>query len=144
MPGAKSGDTVHVHYTGKLADGSVFDSSDGREPLTFTLGTGMVIDGFDAAILDMEPGDNKTVEIPVEKAYGHRMEELTIEVDKSRFANSPIEVGSRLQISNEEGHTMPVTIAAITDETVTLDANHPLAGKDLTFDLKLVGIDPAN
>lgn len=141
MEQAKAGDTVRVHYTGRLDDGSVFDSSRGREPLEFTLGGGQVIAGFDDAVTGMAPGQEKTVTIPSEQAYGPRRDEMKVQVERSQFP-SDIEpqVGQRLQMS-QGGQVAVVTITEVSDDQVTLDANHPLAGQDLTFDLELVSID---
>jgi peptidylprolyl isomerase len=141
MQQVKSGDTVRVHYHGKLEDGSTFDSSEGRDPLEFTVGSGQVIKGFDEAMLDMQPGEKKTVNIPVEQAYGQRNDDMMMEYPKSEFpADMKPEVGMELHMSDNMGNVFPVVIEAVNDETVILDANHPLAGKDLTFDLELVSI----
>ncbi|HET8653920.1 MAG TPA: peptidylprolyl isomerase [Longimicrobiaceae bacterium] len=141
MAAAKAGDTVRVHYTGTLDDGTVFDSSRGRDPLEFTLGRGQVIAGFDDAIEGMGPGESKTVHIPAEQAYGPRREEMTITVGRSEFPPQITpEVGMRLQMQQPGGPPMPVTITDVSDESVSLDANHPLAGQALNFDLELVGI----
>lgn len=140
MAQAKSGDLVKVHYTGRLDDGSVFDSSKGREPLEFTLGGGQVIPGFDEAVTGMNPGDEKTITIPSDQAYGPRRDEMTVVVDPSQFPdNIQPEVGQQLQMS-QNGQVAVVTVTDVSDEAVTLDANHPLAGRDLTFDLELVEI----
>jgi FKBP-type peptidyl-prolyl cis-trans isomerase 2 len=141
MATAKSGDNVHIHYRGTLADGSQFDSSEGREPLQFTLGSGQVIPGFDSAVEGMAPGEKKTVNIPAEQAYGQRQDGAVMQYPLTDFPPdiSPA-VGLELHLSDDEGHIIPVTITEVTDTTVTLDANHALAGKDLTFDLELVRI----
>ncbi|WP_299351668.1 peptidylprolyl isomerase [uncultured Shimia sp.] len=141
MTAAKSGDTVRIHYTGTLSDGSVFDSSDGREPLEFTLGSGQVIPGFDTGVTGMEVGDKKTIEIPCDQAYGPINPEAMQDVPRDQIpAEIPLEVGLQLQMQSPQGQVMPVTVAKLTDDTVTLDANHMLAGKDLTFALELVSI----
>jgi len=141
MTQAKSGDTVKVHYTGKFEDGSMFDSSVEREPLQFTVGAGDVIPGFDEAAIGMTIGESKTTVIPVDKAYGPRMEELVVEVKKSEFPpNVNPEVNQRFQISQPDGQTAVVVVTAISESSVTLDGNHPLAGKELTFDIQLVEI----
>ena len=141
MQQVKSGDTVNVHYHGKLTDGSTFDSSEGREPLTFTVGSGQVIKGFDDALIDMKPGDKKTVHILVEDAYGHRREEMMMEYPKSDFpADMQPVVGLELHMSDNTGNVFPVVIADVKGDIVILDANHPLAGQDLIFDLELVSI----
>jgi peptidylprolyl isomerase len=137
----KEGDTVKVHYTGKLTDdGTVFDSSREREPLEFTLGEGKLIPGFENAVVGMEEGDSTTVDLASEDAYGERREDLELEVSKSDLPeNIDPQVGMQLQMQQQEdGQTIPVQITAVEDEYVKLDANHPLAGKDLTFDIKLI------
>lgn len=137
---AKSGDTVRVHYTGRFDDGEVFDSSQGRDPLEFTLGGGQVIPGFDQAVAGMEPGDEKTVTIPATEAYGERRDELMLTVGRDQFPEGIDPTpGQQLQMTQGE-RVAVVTVAEVADESVTLDANHPLAGRDLTFDLSLVGI----
>ncbi|WP_204113401.1 FKBP-type peptidyl-prolyl cis-trans isomerase [Shimia biformata] len=141
MTVAKSGDTVRIHYTGTLSDGSVFDSSEGRDPLEFTLGSGQVIPGFDAGVTGMSVGDKKTVEIPCADAYGEKNPDAQQDVPRAQIpAEIPLELGIQLQMQAPTGQVIPVTVVALTDETVTLDANHPLAGKDLTFALELVEI----
>lgn len=141
MQTVKSGDKVRVHYHGKLTDGSTFDTSEGREPLEFTVGNGQVIKGFDDAVLNMSVGDKITVNIPVDNAYGQRNDDMMMEYPKSEFpADMKPEVGMELHMSDNMGNVFPVVIEAVNDETVILDANHPLAGKDLTFDLELVSI----
>lgn len=149
MAQAKEGDRVRVHYTGKLDDGSVFDSSEcydeGCEcetgPLEFTIGAGEVIDGFDRAIVGMAPGDEKTVHIPVDEAYGPRLDEMLAVMERKDLpADMDPAVGEAYEITQADGTTFPVVVAEVTDSQVTLDANHPLAGRDLTFELKLVEI----
>jgi peptidylprolyl isomerase len=141
MSTARTGNTVHVHYTGRLDDGSVFDASEGREPLAFTLGEGQVIGGFDEAVEGMAVGDAKTVRIPPEEAYGERRDELLIEVPREQLPDGmSVEVGMQLQLRREDGGAMPVTVADTGEDTITLDANHPLAGEALTFELQLVAI----
>lgn len=142
MQQVKNGDTVKVHYHGKLTDGSTFDSSEGREPLEFEVGSGMVIPGFDAGVTGMVVGEKKTVLIPVNEAYGSKQEDMIMEFPKDRFpADMVPEVGSQLNMSNGSGQNFPVVIVEVRDEVVILDANHPLAGEDLTFDLELVAIE---
>lgn len=142
---AKDGDTVQVNYTGKLADGTVFDSSVGRQPLEVVLGKGQVIPGFEKAILGMTVGENKTVTIPADEAYGPYHNELIFEVPRENMPTGVTpQVGQRLQGSQEDGSVMVATITKVSDNTVTLDANIPLAGKDLTFDIGLVKILPAS
>jgi peptidylprolyl isomerase len=141
MAQAKSGDMVSVHYTGRLDDGTVFDSSEGREPLRFEVGSGQVIAGFDEAITGMGEGETKTVRIPSEEAYGERRDELMLEVERSAFPPTiEPEVGQRLQMSQGPGQAAVVTVTDVSAESVRLDANHPLAGEALTFELKLVEI----
>jgi peptidylprolyl isomerase len=141
--GAKKGQRARVHYTGKLSDGSVFDSSAGRDPLEFIVGGRQVIDGFDDAVLGMKPGDRKTVHIPAEKAYGPVNQELLIRKKKSEFppAIKP-EIGMRLQLRHPSGSMLGVSVVEIRDfdDLITLDGNHPLAGKDLVFEIELVEI----
>ncbi len=139
---AKNGDTVHVHYTGRIQDGTVFDTSEERDPLAFTVGSGKVIPGFESAIVGMTEGEEKTVTIPTEKAYGPRSEELIHQVERARLPEDlDPEVGQHLHLKTPEGQTMQVEVAEVTEESVHLDANHPLAGHDLTFDIELVKID---
>lgn len=141
MAQAKAGDTVRIHYTGTLDDGSQFDSSVGRGPLEFTLGSGQVIPGFDSGVTGMEVGEKKTIHIPCAEAYGEFNPAAQQDVPRDQIpADIPLEVGTQLQMQAPNGQVMPVKVAAVTDETVTLDANHPLAGQDLTFALELVEI----
>lgn len=138
---AKPGDTVKIHYTGKLEDGTVFDSSVNREPLEFTLNGGQVIPGFEQAVVGMMPGESKTQKIPMEEAYGPYRSEMVIEVSRQQLpADLQPEVGQQLQVQQPNGQAVPVFVTEVTDATVTLDANHPLAGEDLTFDIQLVEI----
>ena len=140
-PQAGNGDTVQVNYTGKLADGTVFDSSIGREPLEFTLGTGQVIPGFEKAVLGMKVGEKKTVTIPVDEAYGPHHDDLVAEVPREKLPEDITpEVGQQLGVKRTDGGTSIVTIISVSDNAVTIDANHPLAGKDLTFEIELVKI----
>lgn len=141
MTEAKLGDTVRVHYTGKLEDGTVFDSSLDRDPVEFTLGAGQVIPGFEQAVVGMSPGESKTVEVPAEQAYGPYREELVQEIDRELVPEElKLEVGQQLVLRLSPGRSIRVTVTKLTESKVTLDANHPLAGKDLTFDLQLVEI----
>jgi peptidylprolyl isomerase len=141
MEQAKNGQTVKVHYTGRLDDGTVFDSSADREPLEFTVGENQVISGFENAVVGMTPGESKTARIPAEEAYGIHREELVIDVEKARFPDSlKPELNQRLQVRHTDGKESIVTVTKISESTVTLDANHPLAGEDLTFDLQLVEV----
>ncbi len=140
MAEAKKGDTVRVHYTGTLSDGSVFDSSEGRQPIEFQVGAGEVIPGFESAVEGMQEGEERRITIPAVDAYGARSEERMVTVERSRLpSDMEPTVGQPLEM-NQAGQTFRVTIAEVTDETVVLDANHPLAGHDLTFDLRLVQI----
>ena len=141
MSQAKTGDTVKIHYTGTLDDGTQFDSSAGRDPLEFQLGGGHVIPGFDKAVEGMTVGDNKTVRIEADDAYGPRHEQLVQEVPRSALPDdlNP-EQGMALQASGPEGQVMQVTVVAVAEDTLTVDANHPLAGQPLNFSLELVSI----
>ena len=144
MTTAKSGDTVRIHYTGTLTDGSVFDSSEGRDPLEFILGSGMVIAGFDDGVTGMTVGEKKRGEIPCDQAYGPRHDQATQKVPRAEIPDSiPLELGLQLQMQAPNGQPIMVTVSELTDDEVTLDANHALAGKDLIFDLELVSIDAA-
>ncbi|ATL47700.1 peptidylprolyl isomerase [Chitinophaga caeni] len=141
MQAVKSGDTVRVHYHGRLTNGTTFDSSEGRQPLEFKVGAGMVIKGFDNGVLEMKVGDKKTVNIPVGEAYGPKNEEMVMDFPKSNLpADLNPEVGMELQMSNPQGQVFPVKVVGVSDEFITLDANHPLAGEDLVFDIELVEI----
>ncbi|OWU85497.1 peptidylprolyl isomerase [Oceanicola sp. 22II-s10i] len=141
MTEAKTGDTVRIHYTGTLQDGTTFDSSAGREPLEFTVGSGQIIPGLDQAIPGMTVGDQKTVEVPCAEAYGPRQEEASQVVPRDQIPdNIELQPGLQLQVQTPQGQVVPVTVTEITPTEVTLDANHPLAGKDLTFAIELVEI----
>lgn len=140
MSEARQGDMVRVHYTGTLDDGTVFDSSRDREPLEFSLGTGQVIPGFDQALTGMKPGESKKVTIPAAEAYGPYRSELVLVVDRAEFpAEIAPDLGDQFELS-QDGNSFVVNVTDITDTNVTLDANHPLAGEDLTFELELVEI----
>jgi FKBP-type peptidyl-prolyl cis-trans isomerase 2 len=142
MSEAKKGDKVKIHYKGTLEDGSVFDSSEGRDPLEFTLGEGMVIPGFDLAVTGMKVDDEKKETITPEDGYGVRMDELVMEVDRSQMPEGmPVEIGQSLEMRDKDGNAVPIEVIAYTDDKVTLDANHPLSGKALTFEIKLVEIN---
>jgi len=141
MSGAKQGDTVKIHYMGKLEDGTVFDSSQERHPLQFTIGRGQVIAGFEQAIIGMKVGESKTTKIPVELGYGPRRDDLIVTVERSQFPAVPNpKVGQRLEITQTNDQVVLVTVTQVTDSTLSLDSNHPLAGKVLTFDLQLIGV----
>jgi FKBP-type peptidyl-prolyl cis-trans isomerase 2 len=137
----KNGDTIAVHYKGFLTDGTVFDSSEGREPLSFTVGGGMVIAGFDKGVLEMKIGDTKTINIPFMEAYGPTNEEMMMKVPLAEVPQDmKLELGMEVHLTDDAGNVMPVQVIALDDSHVTLDGNHPLAGKDLNFDLELVSI----
>ncbi|MFD3191174.1 peptidylprolyl isomerase [Sedimentitalea sp. HM32M-2] len=141
MTQVKTGDTVRIHYTGTLLDGSTFDSSEGRDPLEFQVGSGQIIPGLDAALPGMAVGDKKTVNVPCDQAYGPIQPGMRQAVPRSNIpAEIPLEVGLQLQAQSSEGQTVPVTVVEISDDEVTLDGNHPLAGQDLTFAIELVSI----
>ncbi len=138
---AKTGDTVRVHYTGKLQNGTVFDSSVGGDPLEFTLGQGQVIPGFEQAVTGMQVGENRTVTIPVDQAYGPHRDDLVLEVGRDKLPpDLTPEIGMQLQMNRTDGGITVVTVTDISETTITIDANPPLAGKDLIFDLELVSI----
>ena len=141
MAQAKSGDTVRVHYTGRLDDGTQFDSSAGADPLEFQVGGGQVIPGFDAGVTGMETGETKTITIPADQAYGPHRDEMVLQAPRDQIPPEiDPQVGLQLHLQHPSGQDVAVVVTAVTDETVTLDANHPLAGQDLTFDLELVEI----
>ncbi len=141
MTEAKKGDTVQVHYRGTLADGSEFDSSEGRDPLQITLGAGQVIPGFDAAVTGLKVGDKTTTTIPADQAYGQSHPEAVLAVPVAQLPPGlDPQVGQQLQMQGQDGSPIPVRVTEVTTETITLDANHPLAGKDLTFEIELVAI----
>ncbi|MEO9865066.1 MAG: peptidylprolyl isomerase [Yoonia sp.] len=144
MSEAKQGDTVQIHYKGTLDDGTVFDSSEGRDPLEFAVGSGMIIPGLDKAIPGMKVGDKKVVNVPCAEAYGEVNLENRQAVPRDQFPdNIPMEVGTQLQMQGEGGQVMVVTIVEVADTEVTLDANHALAGKDLTFAIEMIAIQLA-
>lgn len=145
MAQVKSGDTVAIHYTGTLTDGSTFDSSDGRDPLEFVVGSGQIIPGLDKAIPGMAVGDKKVVEIPCAEAYGEVNPANRQAIPREQIpADIPLEMGLTLQMQSPDGqHVMPVTVVELSDDSVTLDANHMLAGKDLTFAIELMSITPS-
>ncbi len=141
MAAAKHGDSVQVHYTGKLQDGTVFDSSRSRQPLRFKLGSGQVIAGFEKAVTGMLVGESKTVSIPPEEAYGQRRDDRIVTLRRNQLpANLNVTVGQRLELTQEDDQAFLATVSDVTPDLITLDANHPLAGKTLTFELELVGI----
>jgi len=149
MAQAKEGDRVKVHYTGRLDDGTVFDSSEckedecgcGHDPMEFTIGSGEVIPGFDKGVIGLEVGASKTVHIPVEEAYGERIEEMVAQVPRGDLPPEiKPEIGAQLEVTQEDGQIFQVLVTDMNDETITIDANHPLAGQALNFDLRLVEI----
>jgi peptidylprolyl isomerase len=141
MTKATKGNTVKIHYKGSLTDGTVFDSSEGREPLEFKIGSGQVIPGFEEAVNGMELGEKKKVNIPADKAYGPRNEQLVISIPKTQVPEDlKPEVNQRLQMGGPGGQVVYVTVTEITDQEITVDANPPLAGEDLDFDIELVAI----
>ena len=143
MAHPRSGDTVKVHYTARLDDGRVFDSSKERDPLELTIGEGKPFPGFDEAVTQMQPGEERTVTIPADRGYGPHRPELLVAVDRTEFPNDiQPQVGQQLQVRHEQGQVSVVTVADVSDEQVTLDANHPLAGRDLTLELQLVEVAP--
>lgn len=144
MSHAKSGDTVQIHYTGTLQDGTTFDSSQGREPLAFEVGSGQIIAGLDKALPGMAVGDTKKVDVPCDEAYGQPNPDMRHAVPREGIPDDiPLEVGGRLQMQTQDGQVVPVTVIDVNEEQVTLDANHPLAGQDLTFEIEVVGVDKA-
>jgi len=137
----KTGDTVAVHYTGTLADGSVFDSSRERKPLEFVLGQGRLISGFEQAVVGMTKGETKTAEIPAAEAYGEHRPEMVVEFNRAEVPPEvDVSIGQELQVQTTAGQTLKARVVDASDEAVTLDANHPLAGQDLTFDIELVEV----
>lgn len=141
MAQAKDGDTVRVHYTGKLDDGTVFDSSRDREPLEFQLGAGSVIPGFEEVVRGMETGQTRTTRIEPENGYGERRDDMILEVPADQLPEglNP-QVGQELQLQLQDGQQLPVVVTTVENDSVTIDANHPLAGQSLTFDVELVGV----
>ncbi len=141
MQTVKSGDTVKVHYKGTLTDGTLFDSSEGREPLQFQVGGQQVIQGFDEGVIGMQVGEKKTVNIPVDQAYGPVNEDMLVEFPKNNFPPEMVpEIGMQLNMTDSQGHVIPVVITEIKEDSIILDANHQLAGEDLVFDIELVEI----
>lgn len=141
MVTAQQGSKVQVHYVGKLDDGTVFDSSEGKNPLEFTIGDGQLIPGFDQGVIGMELGQSKTLLIPPEEGYGFHRPEGMLEIQRWEIDPSiPLEIGTRLQANQQGGGLVQFTVIALESETVKLDSNHPLAGKDLTFEVQLVAL----
>jgi peptidylprolyl isomerase len=144
MSQAKAGDTVRMNYTGTLNNGEMFDSSEGRDPLEFVVGSGQIIAGLDVAIPGMAMGDKKDVNVPCAQAYGEVNSDARQAVPRAQIpAEIPCEVGTQLQMQTPQGQALPVTVVEVTETEVTLDANHPLAGKDLNFAIEIMGIDVA-
>ncbi len=142
MTQVKSGDTVRIHYTGTLLDGSTFDSSQGRDPLEFQVGSGQIIPGLDSALPGMAVGEKKEVKVAAEEAYGAVNPEMRQSVPREGIpADIPLDPGTQLQMQTPDGQALPVTVVEVDESTVTLDANHPLAGKDLTFDIEVVSVN---
>ncbi|WP_108462641.1 FKBP-type peptidyl-prolyl cis-trans isomerase [Devosia naphthalenivorans] len=141
MTQVKMGDVVRINYTGRLTDGTQFDSSEGREPLQFTLGEGQVIKGLEAEVSRMAPGDKSTVTIPCDLAYGQHRPEAVQTLDRAKVPSGiDVKVGTQLQARTSDGGMLPITVVALDDQSVKVDANHPLAGQDLVFDVELVEI----
>jgi peptidylprolyl isomerase len=137
----EDGQKVKIHYTGTLDDGSQFDSSAGRDPLEFEMGAGMVIPGFESGVKEMEVGEKKTIHIPAAEAYGERREDMVMQFERSQLPEDiKPEVGMGLQMQGPQGQPVPVTVTAVDEESITIDANHQLAGKNLNFELELVEI----
>ncbi len=142
MTAIKQGDTVRIHYTGTLLDGKVFDSSDGRDPLEFVVGSGQIIPGFDSAMPGLSVGEKKRVEIACADAYGPINPAMRQSIPREGIPDDiPLEPGSQLQMQAPDGQVLPVTVVEADEATVTLDANHPLAGQDLIFDIEVVAIN---
>lgn len=142
MTTAQNGSIVKVHYTGRLKSGEVFDSSKDSAPLEFEVGSGMVIPGFENGVVGMAIGDTKVIDIPCKEGYGEVREELILEVPKEQFPPEiDPEIGQQLQIPQESGHPVIVTVVKKDENAITLDANHHLAGKDLVFEVELIGIN---
>lgn len=134
-------DNVSVHYTGTFEDGEIFDSSRERGPLSFEVGAGQMIQGFDEAVVGMEIGESKKITLAPEEAYGHRNEELIVELPAASFpGDMELEVGIQLQLTNQNGQPVPATVVHITEENITMDVNHPMAGKTLVFDIEIVEV----
>jgi len=141
MTQAKQGDIVKIHYVGKLSDGTIFDTSRERHPLQFTIGKGQVIVGFEQAVIGMKIGETKTARIPMEQAYGPHREDMVVTMDRSKLPpDLNPRVGQRLEITQVDDQTSLVTVTEVMESALKLDANHPLAGKELTFDIELIGI----
>jgi len=141
----KSGDTISVNYTGKFESGEVFDTSEGRSPLKFTVGKGMLIKGFDDAVIDMNAGDKKTVTIPPAEGYGKRNEDMIVDMPKANMPEDmKVEIGITVQLADQAGNPVPATVHEICEDVIKMDVNHPLAGKTLIFDIEIaeIGLEP--
>lgn len=142
MSEAQTGSTVKVHYTGKLIDGTIFDTSQNVEPVQFVVGSGEIIPGFEQAVIGMQAGDNKTVTIPCNEAYGPKRDDLVADVERKDLPDDiKIEVGQKLQVGDNQAGTIIASVVDMDDEKVKLDANHPLAGEDLVFDIEVLEVD---
>ncbi len=142
MSVASKGNAVKVHYTGRLNDGTVFDTSANRDPLEFTLGDGNMIKGFDSAVYGMQAGEEKSITIPCEEAYGEKREDMMLDIPIDQVPpHIQPELGMELSLQNQAGQPVPVKVVHVDEQKITLDANHPLAGQDLIFDIRLVAID---
>lgn len=143
MTQAKAGDTVKIHYTGSFENGDVFDTSEGGEPFEFTVGANMVVDGFDVGVLGMGAGDTKTIVLKPEEAYGQRSDDMIITIERSRIPSDiALDTGTQLGVRTDSGFETTMTVTALTDSQVTLDGNHPLAGKTLVFALRMIEVQP--
>lgn len=137
----ENGQKVKIHYTGTLDDGNQFDSSAGRDPLEFEMGAGMVIPGFESGVADMAVGEKKTINIVAAEAYGEKRDEMVMEFERANLPEDlEPEIGMGLQMQGPQGQAIPVQITAVADETIMIDANHPLAGQNLTFELELIEV----
>jgi len=144
MTQVKAGDTVRIHYTGTLTTGETFDSSEGRDPLEFVVGSGQIIPGLDKALPGMEMGEKKTVQVPCAEAYGESDPSAMQSIPRGQIPeNIPVEPGTQLQMQAPSGQVVPVGVVSANEEEVVLDANHPLSGKDLIFAIEIVGINAA-
>ena len=142
MSVASKGNAVKVHYTGRLNDGTVFDTSANRDPLEFTLGDGNMIKGFDSAVYGMQAGEEKSITIPCEEAYGEKRDDMMLDIPIDQVPpHIQPELGMELSLQNQAGQPVPVKVVHVDEQKITLDANHPLAGQDLIFDIRLVAID---
>lgn len=142
IPVVKKGDTISVNYTGRFIDGKVFDSSDGRSPLKFTVGEGQLVRGFDNAVVGMQTGEKKTVTIAPAEGYGEYIDEKLLDIPKANIPDDmDLETGMHVQLADQEGRAVPAVVAEVVDEAIRLDLNHPLAGKTLIFDIEIVEIE---